>query len=331
MIIPLGSTRLRQGRPRERVATARFGIRIRRSLLLIGIVFGLAPFFPAEGQGPTGGDMGAYDTVDVEAGEATFLFDGGIEGLTGGAKITLKSDDPNTKPLPISAVTIKFFYAGKGATKPSKILLDQKVVVTHPQGTVHADKAEWNFEKGVLTFTGNPVMSAPQMKEMTAQTIILDFNEGRIKCEGGMRINGLQLGGTSDAATNQDPSLLREQDILDWGKFLATIKEQSAAKAPSPGKRIVSLLDSKTQGFLTSLPPEQLVAQKDSIVKQLNKVLANPKLYDAGAWGEIALAEELKARAEKGGLAGQDVTRLNRDLLSAAYPGLVAPRAGTGQ
>jgi len=331
MMIPFGSTRLRQGRPREKAAAVRCGIRICRPLLLIGVVIGLASPFLAEGQSPAGGDMGAYDTVDVTAGEATFLFDGGIESLTGGAKITLKADDPNTKPLPISAVTIKFFYAAKGATKPSKIVLDQKVVVTHPQGTVHADKAEWDFEKGVLTFTGNPVMSAPQMKEMTAPTIILDFNEGRIKCEGGMRINGLQLGGTGDAATNQDPSLLREQDVLDWTKFLATIKEQSAAKAASPGKRIVNLLDPKMQGFLSSLPPEKLAAEKGSIVKQLNKVLASPTLYDAAAWSAVALSEELKATADKGGLSGQDATRLNRDLLNAAFPDLIAPRVATGQ
>lgn len=272
-------------------------------------------------QGEAKSQLGGYDALNIEAGVAEFTFDGRIDSLTGGAKVTLISDDPAKQPLPISANKITFTPSEKDPKKPSKIVLDQKVVVTHPQGTVRADKAEWDLEAGILTFTGSPVMSTPKAKEIRADKMILDFNGNHIRGEG-MRIQEWRMGEGIGGGEAADPSLLGEKDVKDWAGFLDKVRTQAGAKEASPGKQIVSLLDSKVQNLIKTLPTEQLVENKESILKQINKVLQNPKLYDEAAWNGIeipAAAKDLMATKP----TGPDQIRLNRLLLEAAYPGVI--------
>jgi len=279
----------------------------------------------AQDAAPSGAtsQLGGYDALNIEAGVAEFTFDGQIKSLTGGAKVTLLSDDSAKPPLPISANSITFTPSEQDLKKPSKILLDQKVVVTHPQGTVRADKAEWDLEAGILVFTGSPVMSTPQAKEIRADKLILDFNGNHIRGEG-IRIQELRMGEGIGSGESADPSLLTASDVKDWSGFLDKVRTQAGAGEQSPGKQMVSLLEPKVQNLIKTLPTEQLVENKDSILKQINKVLQNPKLYDEAAWNGIevpAAAKDLLSKKPEG--PGQ--TRLNRLLLEAAYPGMIAP------
>jgi len=263
------------------------------------------------------GAMGGYNIMDVEAGEYDGGLDGTINRLSGGAKVRLYSDDSDKEPLPISADAMTFSYPDEGGSQPSAILLEGNVVVTHPEGTIRAQKADWDLDKGILTFTGNPVMSTALADEIRGEKVIINFNEDRVLIPG-IRIKEMRL------AEARDLSLLSETDVRDWAKFLDTMQTQCGADGPSPGKRIVSLLDPEAQNQIASATPEQLLANKKGVLKQINRVLANPKLYDKAAWEGIGLDKETQDLLAKDALPSRQQTRLNRLLLQAAYPDLIA-------
>jgi len=263
------------------------------------------------------GAMGGYNTMDVEAGEYDGGLDGTINRLSGGAKVRLYSDDPDKDPLPISAETMTFSYPDEGGSQPSAILLEGKVVVTHPEGTIRAQKADWDLDKGILTFTGDPVMSTALADEIRGEQVIINFNQDRVLIPG-IRIKEMRL------AEARDPSLLSETDVRDWARFLDTMQTQRGADRPSPGKRIVSLLDPEAQEQIAAATPQQLLANKKGVLKQLNRVLANAKLYDKACWEGSGLDTETQDLLARDELSARQQTRLNRLLLQAAYPGLVA-------
>jgi len=265
--------------------------------------------------------MGGYDLMDVEAGEAEAGIDGTIRRLTGGAKVRLYADDPDKEPLPISAGTMTFSYPEDGGTQPSAILLERNVVVTHPEGTVRAQKADWDLEKGLLVFTGDPVMSTAVANEIRGEKVTIDFNEDRVLVDR-IKIREMRLGEA------RDPSLLSDTDVRDWPKFLEVLQTQRDADGPSPGKRVISLLDAEAQGQIAAATAVQLLANRKGVLKQLNRVLENPKLYDEAAWEGIHLDQESRGLLAEDTLSPREQTRLNRLLLQAAYPGLIAKAPG---
>ncbi len=272
------------------------------------------------------GGLGGYDALNVLAGEMESSLSGAIQSLTGGAEVTLLSDDPNKESLPIRAQTITFTYDNPEDKRPSGIVLEGGVAVDHPQGKVRSQKAVWDLKAGVLVFTGNPVMSMPQAQEVNGDEMTLNFNEDKIKVKG-IRIKELRFGETMAGGEPTDPAFLKEGDILDWPAFLKAIKTQSAANEPSPGKHIVSMLDPEARAQIAAATPEQLLQNKGAVLKQVNKVLAKPGLYNKEAWGDVDLPQETKDLLAQDIVDASQQTRLNRALVEAAFPGLVAKQA----
>jgi hypothetical protein len=278
------------------------------------------------------GGLSGYNAMNFEFGYFSMGLNGRFDEMRDGVKITLLSDDPAKKPLPLSANTVKFFWPEKG-DKPSRILLEGKVVVEHPQATIHSEKADWDFEKGLLTFTGDPVMSSPQVQELRGEKVVINFKEDRVEAFHG-KAKEVPLGemNAAEGATG-DAGLLRMQDILDWPGFLTKMKTEAEAEAPSPGKHLVSLLDPKAQKLITTASVETLAQDKGAVLKQFNRVLTNPKLYDAAAWNGVPLDPEATDLLSNATLSAEDRLRLNRLLLESAYPGLIAkrPKEASGQ
>ncbi|HNR31956.1 MAG TPA: hypothetical protein PKI11_13785 [Candidatus Hydrogenedentes bacterium] len=267
--------------------------------------------------------MGGYNAMRADyIGEVTgSIEDGSFDTMSGGVEITLMSDDPGRKPVPIRARTMTFAYGASGG-RPSRIAMQGSVHVNHPVAAVNADKAEWDFERGEMVFTGNVVMNSDRMKNVQCEELVLNFNDGRyrmtkVKAE-------LALPRESPDAAPADPALLRESHVTDWTGLVNTLKQQAAAEAASPGKHVITLLDAETRGILTSAPTETIVANREKLLKQLNKVMSNPKLYNEAAWAGVALDDEAKALLDKQDRAPEELTRLNRLLLRAAYPAYIA-------
>ena len=304
--------------------------------LALGLGIALVAAATAEEAKTTDKDsMGGYTRLRMdEVGLFVGGFDGRIDSMSDGVKITLLSDDPDKKPLPIAANQMKFTWPKEGGKRPSRIVLEGKVVIEHPQAVIKSDKADWDFEKGFLTFTGSPVMTNEQMPDgMQAQKIVLDFNENRFQVFGGhakeMRFGDVgaeKEAGASAPGAAGDPSLLGSKDVTDWTAFMTRIKADGASASPSPGKRIVSLLDPKAQKQISTVPVETLLQGQGAVLKQINRVLTNPKLYDAEAWKGVELSPEAQGLLQNAP-AGKDLARLNRLLLEAAFPALIAKSA----
>ncbi len=280
--------------------------------------------FGQEGKLPadTADTMSGYTTMNFDAGYFQSSLDGKIEVMKDGVKIVLVSKDPSEKPLPINANQVTFTWPEKG-THPSRILLEGKVLIEHPNATIRSDKADWNFETGVLTFTGAPVASTPQVKELRGEKLVLNFKTNKFEVIKGEANEVAFKGGAVEAAAS-NPWLLREQDIVDWPAFLEKFKEQADAKEPSPGKRTMSVLSSKAQKLIGSTSSEVLVSNKSGVLKELNNALVKPSLYDEASWKGVALDEATQALLAKKPASEEEATKLNRALLEAAYAGLIA-------
>ncbi|HPO12056.1 MAG TPA: hypothetical protein PLI09_01320 [Candidatus Hydrogenedentes bacterium] len=273
-----------------------------------------------------GGDMGGYTSMSIDAGRFVGSFSGGmaIKEMTDGVRITLLSEDKNMKPVPIRAYKMKFDYK-EGATRPSAITMEGNVEVQHPQGTITAEKAEWNFDTGLLVFSGNPVMSGEQVKEMSGSKFTMNFKTGEVEVTD-MRVKEYPFNTPGASGGTGDPSLLTQGDVKEWAGFLKTLKDQAAGEAASPGKQIAKQLDGEMRRMLLNVSVEALAEEKGTMVKQLNKVLKKDALYSEAAWKGVTLSEEAKGLLAKEGRKPEETTRLNRLLLEAAYPDYIAKR-----
>lgn len=129
----------------------------------------------------------------------------------------------------------------------------------------------------------------------------------------------------------RDPSCLRIDDIRNWQLFLARVYRESTSPKASPGLRIWENLSPRTQELISTLNPNEDIPNKTLFVllRELNRILALPNLYDAQAWEGITIdqqTEQAKATflAQKSGMADMSIshllTRMNHLLLLAAYP-----------
>lgn len=278
----------------------------------------------SEETAPAGAEMGGYTSMSFDAGYFQSSLDGKIEIMKEGVKIILHSKDASEKPLPINANQVRFTWPEKG-THPSKIVLEGKVLIEHPKATIRSEKADWDFETGVLTFTGSPVASMPQVQELRGEKLVLNFKTNKFEVvKGAAKEVPLNGGAIETVAGPSNPYLLREQDILDWSAFLGKFKEQADAKEPSPGKRTMSLLSSKAQKQIGGASKETLLSNKAGVLKELNNALLKPSLYDEAAWKNVTLDADTQALLSKKPSNDQEAAQLNRALLEAAFTGLIA-------
>jgi hypothetical protein len=288
------------------------------------VIAALALAITAQAQNPQ--DFGGYTSMRIDfVGFMQGDYQtGALEKFTDGVKITLLSDDPNQKPVPISANTMTFQYA-EGQTMPSMITMEGSVQIDHPQASIKAGRAEWNFDSGDLVFTGSPIMKSDRFKEMRGEKMRMNFKTGAFEVSQA-KIDQVDLNqtGTGGSGAPSDPNLLTEGDVTDWPGFIQTLKTQSAASAPSPGKMLVGLLPGTLREAVQSMSVEAILSQKGKVVEELNKIMQSQNLYDATTFEGVTLDEEANTLLAKADRSDEERIRLNRLLLQAAYPGMIA-------
>lgn len=266
------------------------------------------------------GDMGGYSTMEIGyIGELTGGFDGAFEQMTGGVEITLRADDPELEPLPIKARTMRFEYEA-GDANPARIHMEGGVNVHHPTAWVQSDTAVWDFAQGEMTFTGNVIMNSDRMKDVRAQALVLDFETDRYRMTG---VQAEEVSLPRDEAETPR-GLLTDDDVRDWTGLVTTFRRQAADPAPSPGRRIHTLLDPDAQRILADAPVDSIVANRELFLRQLNAVLHNPELHDEAAWAGADPGPEAQDLLDRETRSAREQIRLNRLLLHAAYPDHIA-------
>ncbi|HNY86058.1 MAG TPA: hypothetical protein PKL54_10010 [Candidatus Hydrogenedentes bacterium] len=286
-------------------------------LLTLGLA-ACAALAAAQDQG-----LGGYSSMEIDAGQMKGNFaTGAIDEMTGGVKIRLLSDDEKLKPLPIKAQTMKFTWT-EGASTPSLIIMEKGVEVTHPDASITADRAEWNFDSGALVFTGNPVVNNERIKGLRGDRMTLNLKDNTFQVDR-VRADQVPLQGVEGGGARGGAMLVSESDVKDWAGLITALRGELKAGGPSPARQITGLLSPDKQKMLTTLDTAVLLENKGELVKVLNNAVKSPKLYDEAAWAGKALPEEAKALVAAAERSPEDQAKLNRLLLHAAYPELVA-------
>lgn len=268
-------------------------------------------------------DMGGYSSMRIDSvGVLEGGFDGTIKRMADGVSITLMADDAEMKDLPIRAGTMNFTWAA-GEPTPSVIVMEGNVEIDHPQAHVTAQRAEWNFEAGTLTFSGNPIMKSEQVKEMRGERMILNFNTNTFEVRGA-RVSELPIkGGAGMGGGSSDPNMLTEGQVTDWTGLVSQIKKEASAGGASPGKQIISGLPASDRTQFEGASVELIVQNKGLMVKAINRALGQTSFYNKAAWEGKTLSSEAQELLAKEQRTAQEQTRLNRLLLQSAYPGLI--------
>jgi hypothetical protein len=129
------------------------------------------------------------------------------------------------------------------------------------------------------------------------------------------------LGLYEQPATEWQPSSVR-----DWPALIDRLFQASVSEEPVPGKRVWELADESfrkevqetARGEGTPQPSRRTVM---TVLETLNKLLAEPQLYDADAWQTVLLDDTtLKLlERERASLSPLEVRQLNRGLMQAAF------------
>lgn len=258
---------------------------------------------------------GGYSAMKIErVGKMVGGFNGTLKQMSGGVSIVLESDDPNLKPLPIRADSMTFQWT-EGKNTPDVIVLEGNVAIEHPQATVTAERAEWNFDRSEVVFTGHPVMNSERVKDLRGDRMVLNFEKNTFEV-----VNASVKEVAIRAETEGTAPALAESQIKDFKGLLSAMQKEARGERPSPGKRLVSLLDADMQSALLNATPEMLEKQKGAILKVLNRLLQKPNLYDAQSWESVTLPAEAKELLALPQRTPAQTVQLNRLLLQAAYP-----------
>lgn len=128
-----------------------------------------------------------------------------------------------------------------------------------------------------------------------------------------------------------DPRTVRNRDVYDWRAFCGKLQAAGAQNAPSPAKRIWSLMPEKVRKLvaLASNQMSPLRQTRYEILDSLNAILKRRDFYRKADFAGLELpdkAKEMLAR-KRADLTEREVQQLNRVLVSATFPrALAQPR-----
>ena len=122
-------------------------------------------------------------------------------------------------------------------------------------------------------------------------------------------------------------SLLHPRDILDWPGFCSKLSKEGEG-LPCPSKRLWGFFSPRIRKAVKDgrQPTGLEDAQKSKMTIAVNRILKRPDLYQRSHFSSVRLGPEarglLKRKPET--LSDNELRRLNRLLLEAAYPKAVA-------
>jgi CRP-like cAMP-binding protein/NAD-dependent dihydropyrimidine dehydrogenase PreA subunit len=120
---------------------------------------------------------------------------------------------------------------------------------------------------------------------------------------------------------------LYDADVANWPRLWDLLRKHGKGPKSAAVRRINSFLDAETKGWLATRRDGELGPQdRHQMLGGLNGVLKRPDLYSRTIWRERELgatANQLVARRHE--LTENEVTRLNRLLVEAAYGDALRP------
>ena len=124
-------------------------------------------------------------------------------------------------------------------------------------------------------------------------------------------------------------------DIGGGPELVTKLRRATIADAPSPGKRIWSLLGSETQRKLYQLEQAEEGENRDFFQAMevlrtgLTTLIHRRDFYDEATWRDVSLSKECKdyLAKDRQALSEKELARMNRLLIEAAYPAHIRNRS----
>jgi len=265
----------------------------------------------------------------VSHAELTTLFNKNVRATQGKQVLTCDRLAVVVQPVP----------GQKGQVALDLVTATGQVRLDDAKTVALADRAEWRRNEGSARLTGRPAeIRWDNGNRLTAGLVHRMGDGAEILCSStpeyphdvyllAQTIQGIMPPDTATGAAR-----LRVDDILHWPRLCAAIDTQAAAKGPSPGKRLWELLPGDARSIIRAAARGNMLGQqrKAEIAGTLNAILERPDFYRARDFAAVELphaAADLLARGTAN-LAPEQTRRLNRLLLQAAFPGIVAPMKG---
>ncbi len=115
-----------------------------------------------------------FSGMDIEKAPRVQFRQGELERISHGVRIRLRSSKPGEKGFLLRASEVTFARPADGG-EPTAIHLRNNVQVNGPNGTISARKADFDTEKQVIEFVGDPnrrvLGSTPQIRQFSADRI----------------------------------------------------------------------------------------------------------------------------------------------------------------
>jgi len=126
-----------------------------------------------------------------------------------------------------------------------------------------------------------------------------------------------------------DSPLLTLNEIADWRGFCSKLTTEGAGESPSPARRVWELLPAEARASVTGVWDGAKLDMKCAAgaVEALNGVLRHKDLYQEKDFASVQLPEGGKRTLARGvkSLSDAEALGLNRMLLAASFPRMVAP------
>lgn len=146
---------------------------------------------------------------------------------------------------------------------------------------------------------------------------------------------GLAIVSRSTGAKDGDSEvMLADNHVAEWPGFVATLKAEGSAAAPSSGKRLMSLFpDALRESIMQSEPKKVDDALKSMLMTEFNNIIANREdFYDEESfkacsfdWMDDWLIRKFRLKT----ISDEERVELNRRLLERSFPKFIfqAPKA----
>jgi uncharacterized membrane protein YdjX (TVP38/TMEM64 family) len=123
-----------------------------------------------------------------------------------------------------------------------------------------------------------------------------------------------------------DPNQLRPDEVRDWPRLVAMLDRASRDDGPATARRLWAVLPDETRDVVENAAGQGDVAEaaRTAIVDGLNEVVTRRDFALAEPWSELQYERE-PAEGDANAVERTHLTKINRAVLVAAFPGLIGP------